>query len=614
MIGSKFKGIIKFKNRRNAYIEIDDKRYFIYKKNTNKSLNLDKVEVEIIEVNGKLEAKVIDIIQRNKVEFVVRIHKNKKVTFGIPDDSKLPDFFIKGNPDVEENDKVIIKMTSWNSKSPKAKVIKKLGKFGDNETEMNSIMFQYGLPMEFPEKVVNEAEGIPDQIDPREVFKRKDMRNVLTFTIDPEDARDFDDAISFQPLIDGYIEVGVHIADVSHYVKKGTELDKEAYKRATSVYLVDRCVPMLPERLSNGICSLNPNVDRFAFSVLFKFDKDLNLVDKWFGKTVIHSDKRFTYEQAQELIEGGDGELGYEVRKVNEISKKLKEKRMKEGSIEMNSKEVKFILEPNTKKPTGVYFKEQKEANNLIEELMLLANRSVSKLLTDKKWNNIYRIHDTPNEDKLFNLKSICKTFGYDISIEDDLKGSLNKLLKDIEGEPEQNMLQTLTTRCMSKATYSINNVGHYGLGFDHYSHFTSPIRRYPDLILHRLLETYLDRGKMKNPIDIEEDAKWCSSRELVAANAERDSIKYKQGEYLMDKVGNVYSGIISSITDWGVYVELTDTLCVGMVKIDKHWNVDLAKYEIEIMDRKLRLGDEIMVRVKSVELDKKQIDFEIIL
>ena len=479
-------------------------------------------------------------------------------------------------------------------------------------------MYEYNLPVDFPQDVLNESELVPEVIFENEILKRKDIRNITTITIDPVDARDFDDAISIQLINENNIEVGVHIADVGHYVKPGTKLDEEAYKRATSVYLVDRCVAMLPERLSNGICSLKPHEDRLAFSVIFNIDKDGKILKEWHGKTVIHSDRRFTYEEAQEIIEGADGDFHNEIRILNGLAQKIRKKRIKDGSIEMGGIEVRFKLAEDNKKPIGVYFKEQKEANKLIEEFMLLANKSVAKILSDNQWFNVYRVHDTPNEEKLVQLENVCQNFGHSVSLQgegDELKSSINQLLRDIKGTPEENMIQTLVTRCMSKATYTIKNIGHYGLGFSHYSHFTSPIRRYPDLITHRILFDYLNKGKQGNPGKIEDQAKWCSNRELLSSKAQRDSIKYKQAEYLQDKIGHVYDGIVSGVTDWGMYVELTESKCEGLVRYSTIGKVklDLDNYTLsDEMGNKIRLGDPIKVVVMGVDLEKKQINFSL--
>ena len=618
--GDRYKGQIEFSNNGNASLTIEDKSIFIHRKNTNTSLHLDTVTVEIFKGEKKLEGKVVEVISRFRKEFVGRVQIGKKSTFVIPDSDKLSvDFYIKGGLVAKDGQKVIVELTKWeDSKSPQGKIIKILGDAGDNNAEMNSIMYEYNLPVDFPQDVLNESELVPEVIFENEILKRKDIRNITTITIDPVDARDFDDAISIQVINENNIEVGVHIADVGHYVKPGTKLDEEAYKRATSVYLVDRCVAMLPERLSNGICSLKPHEDRLAFSVIFNIDKDGKILKEWHGKTVIHSDRRFTYEEAQEIIEGADGDFHNEIRILNGLAQKIRKKRIKDGSIEMGGIEVRFKLAEDNKKPIGVYFKEQKEANKLIEEFMLLANKSVAKILSDNQWFNVYRVHDTPNEEKLVQLENVCQNFGHSVSLQgegDELKSSINQLLRDIKGTPEENMIQTLVTRCMSKATYTIKNIGHYGLGFSHYSHFTSPIRRYPDLITHRILFDYLNKGKQGNPGKIEDQAKWCSNRELLSSKAQRDSIKYKQAEYLQDKIGHAYDGIVSGVTDWGMYVELTESKCEGLVRYSTIGKVklDLDNYTLsDEMGNKIRLGDPIKVVVMGVDLEKKQINFSL--
>ena len=620
--GDVYEGQIEFSTNGNASLVVEDKEVFIYKKNTANSLHLDKVKIQIFKAERKLEGKVIEVVSRFKTEYVGRVQIGKKTIFVVPDSNKVPvDFYIKGGLKAEHDQKVVVELIKWeDSKSPQGKITRVLGDSGDNNTEMNSIMIEYGLPIEFPQDVINESFLVPEVISEKEINSRKDMRGITTLTIDPVDAKDFDDALSVNIINDNKIEVGVHIADVGHYVKPGTKLDDEAFKRATSVYLVDRCVPMLPERLSNGICSLKPHEDRLAFSVIFTLDNEGNILNTWQGKTVIHSDRRYAYEEAQEIIEGNDGDYSTEIRLLDTLARKIRKKRIKEGSIEMGGIEVRFKLAEDNKKPIGVYFKEQKEANKLIEEFMLLANKSVAKTLSEASWSNVYRVHDTPNMEKLNALVGVCKTFGYDIEIYDDsteIKKTLNGLLKEIKETPEENMIETLVTRCMSKATYTIKNIGHYGLGFTHYSHFTSPIRRYPDLITHRILLDFLDKKSQGNPGKIEEQAKWCSARELVAAKAQRDSIKYKQAEYLLDKIGKVFDGIVSGVTDWGMYVELIESKCEGMVRyqsLEGKWSADTTNYTISNeMGDKIRLGDPLKVVVKSVDLERKQIDFTLL-
>lgn len=619
---SVFEGTIDFANSGNASINIGDKNIFIFKKNTLNSLNGDKVKIKIITKNNKIEAEVIEVLERFRTQFVgkVQINKeNKRLIFVVPDSQKIGvDFYIKGENDAVHDQKVLVELIDWEpgTKSPKAKIVEILGSSGDNNTEMNSIMYEYGLPNNFPLMVEAEAELIDFTIPESEISNRRDLRNITTFTIDPVDAKDFDDALSVNILDDNTVEVGIHIADVSHYIKEGGIIDEEAIKRATSVYLVDRCVPMLPERLSNGVCSLRPNEDKLCFSVIVKLNNEGQILDKWFGKTVIHSDRRYSYEEAQEIIEGKDGDFKTEIVLLDSIAKKMRKQRINDGSIEMGGIEVRFQLDPTTKKPTGVYFKTQKDANKLIEEYMLLANKLVAKLLYDAKYHNVYRVHNSPNLEKLEALSLICKNFGYTLDVVEntqDLKKSINELVTDIKGKPEENMIETLITRCMSKASYTIVNSGHYGLGFTHYSHFTSPIRRYPDLITHRVLMDFLNKKSNGSPQKIEGMAKWCSEREILAAKAQRDSIKYKQIEFLEDKIGQVFDGIISGVTDWGMYVELIESKCEGMVRYNGNHKVDTENYTVNLKSGgSVRLGDEVKVIVKAVDLDRKQIDFEL--
>lgn len=489
--GQEYEGQIEFSKGGNASIKIGEKSIFIHKKNTKNSLNLDTVKITLFKAEKKIEGKVIDVIERFKKEFVGKVQVGKKSTFVILDNPKIPvDFYIKGGLVAKDGQKVIVELTKWeDSKSPQGKITKILGDSGDNNAEMNSIMYEYNLPVDFPQEVINESELISEVITEKEIKKRRDMRDITTITIDPIDARDFDDALSIKIINENNIEVGVHIADVGHYVKTGTKLDDEAFKRATSVYLVDRCVPMLPERLSNGICSLKPNEDRLAFSVVFNIDKDGKIIKEWHGKTVIHSDRRFTYEEAQEIIEGQDGDYQNEIRVLNGLAQKIRKKRISDGSIEMGGIEVRFKLAEDNKKPIGVYFKEQKEANKLIEEFMLLANKSVAKLINSKIGFCVNRVHPEPSPDKILELKNTCDKLGYDFNPKvENIKESLNKLIADVKGTPEENFMNQLIIRTQRKAYYTTENIGHYGLSFQYYCHFTSPIRRFSDLITHRIL------------------------------------------------------------------------------------------------------------------------------
>ena len=520
--------------------------------------------------------------------------------------------------------------------SPIGSIVRVLGKAGEHNTEIHSILAQYGLPYEFPKEVEDYANQLDTSIQPAEIKKRRDMREVLTFTIDPKDAKDFDDALSFQKLENGNYEIGIHIADVSHYVKPGTILDDEAYERATSVYLVDRVVPMLPEILSNNACSLRPNEEKYTFSSVFEMNSKAEVVHKWFGRTVTYSDARFAYEEAQEIIETGKGSISEKVSltgkayavdpkiteavlELDRLAKILRKQRMHNGAISFDKVEVKFVLDENNN-PEGVYFKEAKDANKLIEEFMLLANRSVAEFIgkqTPKK-TFVYRVHDEPDDDKIAALENIIKRFGYKLNTRDrkSTASSLNKLLEDVAGKKEQNLVDTLAIRSMSKAVYTVNNIGHYGLAFDYYTHFTSPIRRYPDVMVHRLLQQYLDGGKSASEDKYELQCRHSSDMEGLASNAERDSIKYMQVKYMMDHKDQEFLGVISGVTEWGVYVEIISNKCEGMVRVqdlkDDHYTFD--KDEFAVIGSKTKnvyqLGDEVYVKVKNADLVKKHLDF----
>lgn len=646
-------GQIDFLNNGNAYVKIDENtEVFIFKKNTLNALHLDTVRISIFNREGKREGKVEEVLSRFKTQYVGTVQRNKGITFVIPDSYKCPvDFLIpeEWTMGALDKQKVVIEFHKWKegTRSPYGKIIKILGEIGNNNVEMNSIMYEYGLPVDFPPKVEAEAEDISFHIPDEEIKKRRDMRDVLTFTIDPVDAKDFDDALSIKKLDDGNYEIGIHIADVTHYVKPGSLIDKEARSRSTSVYLVDRCVPMLPEKLSNGVCSLRPHETKLCYSVVVKMNENGDVLDRWFGRTVIYSDHRFTYEQAQACIEAYDklkkkeittddvgrilvedaglgnmsflkaGDLSGAVLDFNKLAKKLRDKRR--DSIRMDGAEVRFKLDENGK-PLDVYFKTQKDSNHLIEEFMLLANKEVSMLLSKSGFNSIYRTHDTPNEEKLESLKNVCINFGYELdTTKENIKKSLNKLLDDIKGKPEENMIETLVTRCMSKAVYSSKNIGHYGLGFEYYTHFTSPIRRYADCIAHREVTEYLN-GKPKFDTELDEVCEKINVREVAAAKAQRDSIKYKQAEYLQDKIGKVFKGMVSGVTDWGVYVEIIENKCEGMIRLNdissiESYSVDLKNYRVvgDQSGNVVRLGDEVTVSVKSINLDKKIIDFNLI-
>jgi ribonuclease R len=539
----------------------------------------------------------------------------------------------------EQGEVVVVRIEDWPKKadSPFGSVIKVLGKPGEHNTEIHAILAEYGLPYDFPIEVEVFAQKLDTSIHSEEIAKRRDLRDTLTYTIDPKDAKDFDDALSFKKLENGNYEIGIHIADVSHYLQEGTILDEEAYNRGTSVYLVDRVVPMLPEVLSNFACSLRPNEEKYTFSAIFEIDNKAMVLNQWFGRTVINSDQRFAYEEAQVIIETKKNIIPAEISltgkeykasdeiteatlKLDELAKILRRNRMNNGAISFDKVEVKFNLDENGE-PEGVYFKVSKDANHLIEEFMLLANRKVAEFIGKQKKTFVYRIHDEPNEDKLFAMQALISKFGYKIDLRDkkDISKSLNKLMKDVNGKKEQNLIDTLAIRTMSKAKYSTENIGHYGLAFDYYSHFTSPIRRYPDVMVHRLLQYYLDGGKSVDADLYEEKCEHSSNMESLATSAERDSIKYMQIKYMQDHKDEEFLGVISGVTEWGIYVEIVSNKCEGMCRIreikDDYYTFDEKQYALigEISKNLLQLGDEVYVKVKNADLVKKQLDFTFI-
>ncbi len=652
-------GILDLTSKGYGYVISDefDDDIFIASNNINKALHGDEVELYVYKrrKRGKLEGEITNIIKRAKTEYVGVIQIHKSYAFVIPDSNKMyKDIFVPINKinKAEEGDKVLVTLQDWPEKadSPYGKVIQVLGKPGEHNTEIHSILAEYGLPYEFPQKVEEFANKIDTSITEEEIAKRRDMRNVLTFTIDPKDAKDFDDALSFQVLENGNYEVGIHIADVSHYLQEGTILDEEAYERATSVYLVDRVVPMLPEILSNGACSLRPNEEKYTFSAVFEITPRAEIKNQWFGRTVTYSDARFAYEEAQIIIENNaipakagissinttipkeisltgkeyntTNDIAFATLKLNELAKIMRQKRMSYGAISFDKVEVKFNLDKDAN-PIGVYFKTSKDANKLIEEFMLLANRKVSEFIGKQRPQKIfiYRVHDEPDESKLEALQGIVSKFGYKLNFKDrkSISSSLNQLLKDVNGKKEQNLVDTLTIRTMSKAVYTTHNIGHYGLAFDYYSHFTSPIRRYPDVIAHRLLQHYLDKGKSVNQEAFEEKCKHSSNMEYLATRAERDSIKYMQIRFMQDHQDEEFVGVISGVTDWGIYVEIISNKCEGMVRVrdmkDDHYTFDESQYAM--VGRKTQttyqLGDEVIVKVKETDLVRKHLDFTLI-
>ncbi|UII28244.1 ribonuclease R [Fulvivirga maritima] len=616
-------------NPRFAYLltpeEEDD--IYIKAKDLNFAIDGDLVDVMVIPTRAgkRPEGKVVNIVERNKDQFVGRIEFSPRFAFVVADNRKIhQDIFVPldKTSSAAHNDKVIVKITQWpgHDKSPEGEVKMVLGKAGDNNAEIHSIMAEFDLPFEFPKEIEQEAEKISDKITKKEIAKRRDFRDILTFTIDPEDAKDFDDALSFEKLENGNYEIGIHIADVTHYVQPGSILEKEAYDRATSVYLVDRTIPMLPERLSNGLCSLRPREDKLTFSAVFEIDENANVLKEWFGRTIIHSDRRFTYEDAQASIETGVGDLAPELQLINDLAKKLRKERFKKGAVNFESTEVKFKLDEKGK-PLGVIPKIRKDAHKLIEEFMLLANKQVASYVHDMKKGKekntfVYRTHDYPDPEKLNSFSSFAKRFGHSLQTEETaVSKSLNKLLDDIEGKPEENVLQQLAIRAMAKAKYTTAADIHFGLAFPHYTHFTSPIRRYPDMMVHRLLQHYLDSGKSADKEEYEEKCVHSSEREKRAADAERASIKYKQVEFMQGVEDKVFDGIISGVTEWGIFIEIVETKCEGMVRMvdlkDDYYDFDEKNFRVIGNNNKkiYALGDKVRVQVKATDIDRRTID-----
>jgi ribonuclease R len=622
-------GIVDHVSSRFAYIKMgeDQQDIFVKSKDLKSAVDGDLVKVALLPTQhgDHPEGRVVEVVKRNRNRFVGKVEVSKNYAFVVPDYRKLhQDFFVylENINGAKTGDKVIVEVTSWaeDDKKPEAKIVEVLGKAGENEAEIHSIMAEFDLPFRFPEKVQKESEGIEEGITKQEIKQRRDFRDITTFTIDPVDAKDFDDALSFKVLDNGNYEIGVHIADVTHYVTPKTALDEEAYDRATSVYLVDRTIPMLPERLSNQLCSLRPEEDKLTFSAVFEIDEDAKIKDEWFGRTIIHSNKRFTYEEAQEVIELGKGPFAEELKVLNTLAKKLRKERFSKGAVNFETTEVKFKLDEKGK-PLAVIPKERKDAHKLIEEFMLLANKQVATFVYNynkgkEKNTFVYRIHDFPDPEKVKDFSVFARQFGHKMNVEENsISRSLNKLMEEIEGKPEQNILEQLAIRTMAKAKYSTDTKGHFGLAFQHYSHFTSPIRRYPDMMVHRLLQHYLDEGKPVNKAEYEEKCIHTSEREKRAADAERASIKYKQVEFMAYAENKVYEGLISGVTEWGIYVEIIETKCEGMVRLadltDDFYEYDEKNYRV--IGRKSKkiytLGDRVKVRVKKTDIDKRLID-----
>ena len=628
-----YEGQVDMTNNGSAFIMVDglDKDIFVSNSHLNKALHKDIVEVEILKQKpGKRpEGEITRIIERFKVTFTGIVQVFPNYAFVVPDDIKMyKDIFIKKEyiNNAKTGEKVLAEIFDWPEKvgSPMGKIVKVLGQPGDHEVEIHAILDDYNLPYEFDPEIEIAAEKLNKHISKSEIDKRRDMRGITTFTIDPLDAKDFDDALSIQKLENGHYEIGIHIADVSHYVQPDTILDKEAYNRATSVYLVDRVVPMLPEVLSNGLCSLRPNEDKLTFSAVFEIDEEGKIYKEWFGRTVTHSDRRFTYEEAQEMIEGADGEFKEEILIFDSIAKKLRAKRFKKGALSFDRIEVRFKVDADGN-PTEVMFKESKDANKLIEEFMLLANRKVAEFIYKKSKKKektfVYRVHDEPASDKLMSLNNIVQKFGYELDLKNrkSIIKSINGLLEDVQDKPEKNMIETLTIRSMSKAVYTTQDRGHYGLAFDHYTHFTSPIRRYPDVMVHRLLQNYLDRKSSPSSEEYEKKCAHSTNMEIMASSAERDSIKYMQAKYISDFKDVVFEGIITGVTEWGIYVELTLNKVEGLVRRtemrDDYYYFDEDEYALigEITEKRYRLGDPVQVKLKNASPERKQIDFEMV-
>lgn len=620
-------------NGKNSVItDVDGETIFVAERNSLHALNGDRVSINIAARRRGVEpeAEVVEIIEKKEQTFIGSLQVEKHFGMLLTDskflatDIFIPKAKLKGG---QNGDKAIVRITEWpdDAKNPRGEVVDILGKNGENNAEMHAILAEFGLPYIYPESVDRAAKKIDAGITPEVVASRLDMRDVTTFTIDPKDAKDFDDALSIRRLDNGNYEIGVHIADVTHYVTPDTALDREASKRATSVYLVDRVVPMLPEHLSNGICSLRPDEDKLTFSCIFEMDDQGNVVDSKIARTVTRSNRRFTYEEAQEVIETGKGDYCDEILTLDRIAKILRADRYAHGSVEFDRAEVKFDIDEQGH-PTGVYFKVSKDANKLIEEFMLLANKTVATFIGKpvarrKPKAFVYRIHDMPDAGKLQDLATVAATFGYKLKINGDpeqVNQSLNKMLADVKGRAEENFLSTLAIRSMAKAIYSTENIGHYGLGFPFYTHFTSPIRRYPDMMVHRLLARYLNGGRSVNVDKLEDECKHSSEMEQLAASAERSSIKYKQVEYMADKLGQEYPGVITGVTEWGLYVELEENLCEGLVPMrdlaDDYYDFDEKNYCLigRRTHARYRLGDKVRVKVARADIAKKQLDFVI--
>ena len=628
-------GTLDIRRRSSAYVipdAPDAEEILVAPNNIGHALHGDTVKIQLFPARKmkQPEGRVVEVVKRAKTQFVGLVEVQRRFAFLIPDLKTMNvDIFIplENLGGARNGQKALVEMTDWpdNLNNPVGRVLQVLGNPGENDVEMQSILAEFDFPLAFPKDVEKAAEKIPVEISAEEIARRRDFRGDTTFTIDPADAKDFDDALSFRRLDNGHYRIGVHIADVSYYVKPGTAIDKEAYNRATSVYLVDRTIPMLPEKLCNNLCSLRPNEDKLCFSAVFEMDDQARVLDRWFGKTVINSNRRFSYEEAQQVIETGEGDLNDEILKLNQLAQIMKAQRYKTGAINFESVEVKFQLDENAK-PIGVYIKEQKEANFLIEEFMLLANKSVAEHIGKpgakaKAKTFVYRVHDEPNPEKLNTFVQFVRKLGYKMNVasRQSLAKSFNSLFVATEGKGEQNMIDAIAIRTMAKAYYSTENIGHYGLAFPYYTHFTSPIRRYPDLMVHRLLESYLNGGKSADQEAYEERCKHASLMERKAVEAERTSVKYKQAEFLADKIGQEFPALISGVSKWGIYAEIEGNKCEGMIPLgdlnDDFYYLDEDNYQVigRRYGRTYKLGSPVKIRVKRVDMQRKQLDFTLV-
>ena len=627
-------GKIDMKQTGKAYVLPEEKMedVFIAAGNTGHALHGDLVKVLLFpkRKGKKTEGQVVEILKRSKKQFVGTIEVSRNFAFLVPDSVTMPvDIFIPvaGLNGARNGQKVIARITEWppQSENPFGEVVQVLGRPGDHDVEMDSILAEFEFPLSFTAAAEKEAVAFEPAIPEEEIRKRRDFRNVFTITIDPEDAKDFDDALSLRETGKGNWEIGIHIADVSYYVIPGTAIDQEAFHRATSVYLVDRVIPMLPEHLSNELCSLQPHVDRLCFSAVFEMNENGIISSEWYGKTVIHSDRRFNYNEVQEIIESGAGEYAAEIRILDRLAKKLREERFKKGSINFETQEVRFRLDENGK-PLQIYIREMKDSNKLIEDFMLLANRKVAEKIGKPEGKKtvptfVYRVHDTPLPEKLENFTQFIRRLGYKFNptSRKSLAQSFNLLFDQIKGKGEENMVEAVAIRTMAKAYYSTDNIGHYGLAFPFYTHFTSPIRRYPDLMVHRLLEQYLHHGKSADKVEYEERCEHSSEMEKKAESAERLSVRYKQAEYMLDKVGQEFEGLISGVSKWGIYVEIAGNKCEGMIRLRDLWDdfyyLDEENYQVigSRSGHKFKLGDPVRIRVKKIDLPRKQMDFALV-